>query len=357
MDPKPLISRENILKHVDALDIFRIYLKKDFVVGSAFSSPFRQDRIPSFAIFQNKLVPITSYKHYLYKDFVLGGGDCFIFVKMLFGYSSWFETYSRIAVDFQLDDRYTVKKGMSRLRNSDEIKNFTPKIKSKIKLEVKSREKHEKDVKFWMQFGITPSILEQYRVIPIDYIFITPEGRDRMILKADEYAYAFIEHKDNEITYKIYQPYSKYKWMSSHNDSVWQGWRMLPKEDRNLIITKSLKDVMSIMATELEIPAVSLQAESVKPKDSVIEELKSRFDKIYVLYDNDFDKKENWGQKFANDICHKYGFKNLCLPEKEGAKDISDLIKTKGMNHAKQVLSDLLYRDIIKEQYKDIPFL
>ncbi len=356
MDPKPFVNRERILQHIEPLDIFRFYIKEDFIVGKAMSSPFRDDTVPSFAIFENKKVVITDYQRFLYKDFVLGGGNCFTFVKMLFGYVSWFDAYSRIAVDFQIDDKYTVRKGMERLRNYEQIKDYTPDKRKSLDIKVKIRDIENRDMMFWKEFGITSLTLKAYDVYPISHIFITPQGGREVVISADSYAYAFRETKDGKDTFKIYQPFSRYKWMSSHNDSVWQGWKQLPDKHDYLIITKSLKDVMAIGCSGLDMPSVSLQAESVKPKDHIVKELKDRFDTIYLLYDNDFDKKENWGQKFANNLCLQHGFINLCLPQKEDCKDFSDLVQKKGMDKATKIVQELIRVATLTKSFNDIPY-
>lgn len=196
----------------------------------------------------------------------------------------------------------------------------------------KARDWNLHDIKYWSQFGIDIETLEKYNVAPISYLFIG--GRP---IHADKYAYCFTEYKDGRETYKIYQPFSeKYKWINNHNDSVWQGWSMLPKEGDQLIITKSLKDVMSI-TNVLGIPAISLQAESIKPKNHIIHELEDRFKTIYLLYDNDFDKEINWGQNFAEELCKNYKFINLMIPSSFESKDFSDLVKNYGAKNAKEI--------------------
>ena len=107
---------------------------------------------------------------------------------------------------------------------------------------------------------------------------------------------------------------------------MWQGWKQLPEKGDELIITKSLKDVMSIDSI-LGIPAVSLQSEGTKPKPHIIQELKNRFKTIYLLYDNDFDKEKNWGQIFAKELYKEFDMINLMIPSEFESKDFSDLVK------------------------------
>ena len=83
--------------------------------------------------------------------------------------------------------------------------------------------------------------------------------------------------------------------------------------------------------------AVSLQCENVLPKDSVIEELKERFGLIIILYDNDYDKEENWGQIFAKQLEEKTGFISRKINDEHCSKDFSDLIKNVGIKKAVEI--------------------
>ena len=95
-----------------------------------------------------------------------------------------------------------------------------------------------------------------------------------------------------------------------------------------VLLTSSLKDVMAL--SELVIPSVALQSEMMMPHPKVIALLKRKFEKVFVLYDNDFDKKENPGQTMALKICDRYGIENIRIPDKYQSKDPSDLIHSHG---------------------------
>ncbi|MBQ1960440.1 MAG: hypothetical protein II349_02840, partial [Akkermansia sp.] len=47
------------------------------------------------------------------------------------------------------------------------------------------------------------------------------------------------------------------------------------------------------------IPAISLQGEGYIPKEHVVQQLKDRFEIVYVLYDNDFNSDINNGRIFG----------------------------------------------------------
>ncbi len=317
---KELVSKELLLKKVQDVDIYRFYTGEEVVLKTSIISPIRKEKSASFGYFQGKSGEIC------FKDFLLGAGDCIKFVELMFSLT-YFEALSRIVIDFNLVDHFIYKdlgEPIKTLYNSDDYEKRETIIKrnNALKLGIKSREWEAHDLVYWYKYGIDIDTLTKYKVKPIKYIFINGNP-----LAAEKYAYAYIENKDGIETIKTYQPFSSnYKWMNNHDSSVWQGWSQLPEKGDELIITKSLKDVMSITSI-LNIPAVSLQAEGTNPKDNIIEELKSRFDKIYVLYDNDFDKKENWGQIFSKQLCDKYDFVNLCIPKEFQSKDFSDLVK------------------------------
>lgn len=335
---KPLVTKQGILEHIQDIDVYKKYMDgKDVELRGGLHSPLRNDPNPSFGFFIGKDGEVC------FKDFVTGSGDFVKFVQMKFNID-FIQALSKIIVDFNIQDNFVYKKynvvatatSYDKQDRTDLVKDGNP-----IRLNKRSRNWKMYDVKFWSDFGITKNTLDRYHVKPIDYIFINEQ-----IIKADKYAYCFTEFKDGVETFKIYQPFSdKYKWLNNHDYSTWQGWEQLPEEGKDLIITKSLKDVMAI--TEVYgIPAVSLQAESVTPKTHIIEELKNRFFNVYLLYDNDFDKEENWGQIFAKKLSKEFDIDNIFIPAIYKSKDFSDLIKNtnkeKSITILEQELNNIL---------------
>ena len=153
-------------------------------------------------------------------------------------------------------------------------------------------------------------------------------------IKAKDLAYAFVEGKDNCQTFKIYQPYadSEHKWYNNNDYSTWELWTQLPSLGNILIVTSSRKDaiVIKTLFSTNRITSCSLQSESVKPKESVVNELKSRFKEIFVLYDNDNDKDHNPGRIAGDKISKATGFTQIEIPDKFGVKDPSDFIEKFG---------------------------
>jgi len=87
--------------------------------------------------------------------------------------------------------------------------------------------------------------------------------------------------------------------------------------------------------------SIAMQSEMQIPDKNLISELKTRFNTIEILYDNDFNKENNPGQIMANKICDLYGFENICLPDKFKSKDPSDLVSKVGsFNELKNIIND-----------------
>jgi hypothetical protein len=332
INDRQLVTKELLYDHIKDIDIYNMYMDgKPVHINKAMLSPLRKESNVSFGFF-------IKNNEILFNDFTLGGGDCIRFVQLKYKLS-FTDALAQIVNDFNLQSHFitaNVKKidiKRTITQDKDEI------IKNNVKFRITKRSRRWTiaDKKFWTQFGISLEVLKFYNVEPIDYFFVNGKA-----IKADRIAYAFTERKDGYESYKIYQPYNRdYKWLNNHNDSVWQGWSQLPENSGDLILTKSLKDVMAIN-NNLNIPSISLQAESVKPKNKIVEELRFRFDNIYLLYDNDYDKSTNWGQKYAKELTEEHGFINLMIPDKYKSKDYSDLIKNHGVKSSINIIGDLI---------------
>lgn len=328
---KKLVTKSELLKYVSPLDIFNFYSGKELKLKKVTLSPLRKEKNPSFALF-------ASGGEIFFKDFVLGGGDCIKFVKIMFGLN-FMDALSKVVVDFDLRDKFLYKDVYRTVNNNFKKVNQKEVIEkqSKTVINIKKRKWQKHDIIFWSNFGITFNTLKHYRVLPVKYIFLNSN-----IIKADRHAYAFVEEKDNRKTYKIYQPFNKkIKWLTTHDNSIWQGWEQLPKSGYNLIITKSLKDIMAITSI-MGISSTGLQNEGVKPKESIVKELKNRFENIYLLYDNDFDSETNWGREFGKKISKIINIAQIEIPSKYKSKDFSDLIQKKGIKKSKTILNKII---------------
>lgn len=334
---KTFVTKAGLLKYITDYEVYKMYMGDTIVsTRGRINSPLREDESPSFGFFVGETGELC------FKDFILGSGDFVRFVMFKFGLT-FFEALSQIAIDANLEDKFIVRSSL-RTRAISNTKASTEEFIKTVNsnyLGKTSRDWEMRDYSFWNQFGITKPILDRYRVEPVAYLHV---GIQKNIVKPSFHTYCYNELKDGEHSFKIYQPdNADFKWLNNHNESVWQGWTQLPKEGQTLIITKSLKDVMSIVSVT-GIPAVSLQAEGVKPKQSVIDELQERFEDIYVLYDNDYDKSVNWGREFGKKLSSAHGFCQIEIEEAYKSKDFSDLVKNHGEKLSKKYLEELIER-------------
>ena len=77
-------------------------------------------------------------------------------------------------------------------------------------------------------------------------------------------------------------------------------------------------------------------------KPQVMDQLKNRFDNIYVLYDNDYTKENNPGRLFGNKISSKYQLKQIEIPDRFKSKDYSDLVFNHGTDVSVKLLKEMI---------------
>lgn len=333
---KKLPSREDILSVITDLDIFSFYLGS--LPRKLIKSPLRDDEVPSFGLFYSDKFQCT-----LYKDFAKGEvGNCFVFVKNLFGLSEITDAYNKVASDFNLN-QFEIKNGVF-VAAPKLIGLKTPVYKKKRSdIKIKSRKWSLKDKEYWEgKYYISKKMLNDCKVVPITHYFI-----NNHCIKTNDLSYAFLEEKDGFDSYKIYQPFGVKKWVNNNDYSTWELWTQLPNKGDSLIIASSRKDSMVIkglFSPEL-ITSCSLQGENFMPKRSVMTLLSNRFTNKYVMYDNDKNKKENWGKNASKKICDEYkdlGFIQLEIPDKYEEKDISDLIEKHGKDEAVNLILKII---------------
>ena len=307
------ISREEILEIVTEEQILQHYFNITRI-PCVTHSPLREDLHPSFGLYY-------STNGVDFKDYSTGEEGSLVDLLKLYFNSNYHDVLNRL-----YSDREAIKKHPTITNHLKYNKDLNNEVKKRIvatkDIKVKIRALEKYDIEFWEKFGISEDWLNFGDIYPISHFFL---GNRSFV--ADKYAYCYAEFKDDKTTFKIYQPYSLFnKWLNNHDRSVWDLWNKLPNNGDKLIITSSRKDALSIWAST-GIPSTSLQGEAYIPKENVLNELKNRFKSIYVLYDNDFDKKQNYGRDFGSKLANTFDLKQIEIPEFYGVKDSSDFIK------------------------------
>lgn len=329
------LTTQNILRFVNYETIYRRYLPTQFEFNYLFSSPFRKDVRPSFIIGNQS-------HNFRWKDFTTGDSDdCFGFVMKLFSLS-FNKALERIVIDLGLVENfifYTEDTTQSTVKaRYENVKAFNYETDIERVITIKVREWNDEDIAYWESMGVSKDMATLGRVVPIECYFVN--GR---YVQCGRLTFAFGECKDDIWTFKIYSPKSKVKkWISYNNRSVVELWHLLPQKGKFLIITSSRKDSLAV-TENLNIPSISFQGESVMPKPQIMEELKDRFDYIFVFYDNDFNSEKNWGQFQAEKLMKLYPYLiNIKTPDDLDSKDYSDLNKNIGRLQAKMIIKQVL---------------
>lgn len=316
---------KDIYNKVSDIDILTFYFNIT-KLPCIINSPLRQDNHPSFGLYCSYNGKIY-YKDFAKKDVKGGMIDLVSNYYNLTFSETIYKIYKEVVTNTKNVNISYSNKSISNKVNNQKVTN----------LNVKIREWKDYDFEYWKQYGISYKTLQFCNVFPISNIF-----KNDNIFTADKYAYVYVEFKDNITSLKIYQPYSKFKWCNNHNSSVWDLWNQLPKKGEYLIITSSRKDAMCIWENTL-IPSTSLQGEGYPVKSQVIEELKTRFKNIYILYDNDFDKLENYGHNYGKFLSDTYNLNQIEIPLIYLSKDPSDLYKSlENKNEFKNIINNLI---------------
>ena len=331
------VSLQEILSKVSQLDIAGFYFGITHI-PCLINAPYRSDKKPSLSLFAG------TDNQVLFKDFATNEvGDIFTLLKKTWNIS-FRGVLGRIARDLPRFKEDSVKSRKPRIYST------TLGHDSSITLKCKIREWRDYDLEYWESYGISLPWLKFGEVYPISQIIYIKEDSTKVI-PAEKLAYAYVERKDNKTTLKIYQPLStSFKWMNKHDSSVWDLWTKIPGKGECLIITSSRKDALCIWENT-GIPSISLQGEGYIPKEHVVNQLKERFNHIFILYDNDFSSEVNHGRLFGEQLADRFGLIQIEIPEKYKSKDTSDLAKNYGRETVNKVILSLVKEELQTNQF------
>lgn len=308
------ITLDWILSKVTEYDIYAKYIGQ-FKVGMIYNSPFRKDKNPSFGIYYSKRT-----KQLLFKDH--GTGECGNVIKFVSLFTGKTE-YNDILSD--IVDKLNITNN-TKLVSS---KQYIPPTETVIG--VVRQEFTDVDINYWKQFNISINTLKKFNVNSIKYYLCN--GIVKGTYKRENPMYAYKVYNN----FKIYRPLAdKYtKWRNNLTDYDIQGYEQLPQKGDILFITKSMKDVMCLH--EIGYPAVSPSSESTfLPKD-VLEQLKTRFKRIIILFDRD-----TAGVKRSRKLSRETGLEAIFINKKFKAKDVSDAVKANSFEEIKNWLNETI---------------
>ncbi|MGN0144155.1 MAG: toprim domain-containing protein [Clostridium sp.] len=324
------ISKKDILNKVSEIDIAKHYFSVN--IPALIKSPLRQDNNPSFGLYTR------DGQHVYYTDFsTREKGDLFTLLMLL-----WRVDYNTLLNKLMREiDNIPVTKVTRTVYRANKPSHF-----NNTELQCKVREWKDYDLEYWGSYGITLDWLKYAEVYPISHKIVI-KNNVKYTFPADKYAYAYIERKEGRVTIKIYQPFNTdgYKWSNKHDSSVISLWTKIPEFGDKLCICSSVKDSLCLWCN-LGIPAISVQGEGYKISNTAINELRRRYNHIFICFDNDIP-----GLQDARTLSMETGFTNIIIPEFEGGKDISDAFRSLGKERWIE-----LFESLFNPPTDDLPF-
>jgi hypothetical protein len=156
-------------------------------------------------------------------------------------------------------------------------------------------------------------------------------------------SYIYGYFKKDESLYKVYQPKNLDKKFINIKSYV-QGVEQCKPAQKHLIITSSLKDVMSLKSLKLShLNIVAAASENSMLPSSDIECWYNEYENIIVMFDNDkagIDAMEKYREKYSF-------IKTALLPL---SKDISDSIRDYGAKKVRDYIVPILNKKINETQ-------
>lgn len=272
------------------------------------------EKTPSMCLF------VAKEGYYIYKDFSTGkGGTAINLVKDLTGLP--FHKVAQLIVE-------TYNEYVLHNNGGQDIKEFKKQSRYKVSKHF-VRNWTTQDQYFWTQFNIGSKLLDEYHVRPLSNYCMTKDDDELCI--SGLYIYGYFR-KDGTL-YKVYQPKTLDRKFIKITDYV-QGTEQLGNHPF-LLITSSLKDIMSLKSLKLNIDIVAPDSENTMIKKELMEQYIKTYKKIILMFDNDVPGITSM-QKY------KETYPSLEIAVLPMSKDISDSIKDFGAKEVRNKLVPIL---------------
>lgn len=323
-----MISLKETVLHQSnfGLDFFKYVIKelemKDEVSCELTSNPFYNDTKPGLSIYFNE-----ETERWMFNDFGDENykGDVFDFAAHYYDLDSkkdFYHILKSMAKDLKIEVESELPSEVSKTINI-----FGYKVEYKNGKGLK--EAHD----YFKQFGITESLLRQYRVRAVQkcyYVTRSGESKSRYFKEQELY----IAYSDNYFA-KIYSPSPKgFFYIGNKPKDFVFGLNQIfirAHKARNfpdtLILTGGEKDVLTL--TSLGYDAISLNSETAAIPKSLTENLLSAYKNIVMFYDND-ETGIRRASQIRNELKGTFNVSVYTLPDIiDGVrvKDVSDYMK------------------------------
>lgn len=127
----------------------------------------------------------------------------------------------------------------------------------------------------------------------------------------------------------------EFRFLNNVNKKTLQGYKQLPEKGDLLVITKSMKDVMSLNG--FGIAACAPNSETLFINDKQLAEFKQRFKHILIFYDSDRPGRYNMAK-----IRREHPELNYYFLPRHLSKDFTDTIKQVGVDKMKELVNQFM---------------
>lgn len=310
---KPKISKELILSRFSEEQLMEYYLHLPVRRG-LFRSPLRRDKQPTCSFYRNNSGTL------IFKDFATGQHlNVFGVVQEIFK-CDYHEALRIIANDMGIVRDRELRRNPGKINESPT--KITDKEMSKIQVEV--QDFTDLELKWWGKYGITLNILKKFNVYSCKHVFLNGNLLAKSQQHCPIFGYYGKKYQGLELWRCYFPKRTSFRFITNWPSKKIQGYDQLPKEGKLLVITKSMKDCMTLYSCGIS--AIAPNSENLFVSDNMLNELKSRFKYIVVFYDNDRPGLHNMARIRREHPELVY----ISIPKQYGSKDISDFYKDHG---------------------------
>lgn len=310
---KPKISKELILSRFSEEQLMEYYLHLPVRRG-LFRSPLRRDKQPTCSFYRNNSGTL------IFKDFATGQHlNVFGVVQEIFK-CDYHEALRIIANDMGIVRDRELRRNPGKINESPT--KITDKEMSKIQVEV--QDFTDLELKWWGKYGITLNTLKKFNVYSCKHVFLNGNLLAKSQQHCPIFGYYGKKYQGLELWRCYFPKRTSFRFITNWPSKKIQGYDQLPKEGKLLVITKSMKDCMTLYSCRIS--AIAPNSENLFVSDNMLNELKSRFKYIVVFYDNDRPGLHNMARIRREHPELVY----ISIPKQYGSKDISDFYKDHG---------------------------
>ncbi len=307
------MNKNTILNQVTQVEIYQKFYGNNFKLNEKISSPFTDDKNPSFKVFKNNT----------YKCFSTGKqGDCFQFVadiKNLDCKTQFNEVLEIISKEMNINTNIDEKPLKEPVKNVQSLSS-TEDNKKHFQYTGKAFEKIHFD--YWLQgnWNVTENILKKYNIQALDkfeYWNNNKKGIQKIKLYKGVLGFIYQVNNNAELYIPQQEKTTKFFYNNLNSDDIF-GYNQLMDKEEFIIICAGKKDCLILNANGF--PAVTFRSENSFINEHQINLLHTKTDNIYICYDND-----KAGLESALKIAQTYSIKQIVLPDKYN--DIADYFK------------------------------